>query len=168
MNIDIAGKLIPNIMTVAAQLCATFVIYLLYKKFLHEPVMSYLDARADKMVDDLALAAANKEESHALLEEAKITQRELMQKSKVLEEQMRASAMKERQEIIDSAQDEIQAQRDRNQALYEEERQELLKSQNKYILEMALLLNEKVLLDHEFNHDDALQDLETAMGQLHD
>lgn len=168
MDIDIAGKLIPNIFVMAAQLCSTLVIYFIYKKYLHGPVMNYLDARALQMETNLKDAASNKEASVKLLEEAKETQRSLIQKSKVLEEQMRLSAMKERQEIIDSAQDEIQAQKDRNQAQLEDERQALLKEQNQYILDMALLLNEKVLLKQEFNHDAALSDLESAMEHLHD
>lgn len=168
MDIDIAGKLVPNILTIAAQLCATFVIFLLYKKYLHEPVMKYLDARAEKMETDLNAAAEDRVLSKKLLEDTKEKQKELVQKAKVLEEQMRISAMKERQDIIDSAQDEIQAQKDRNQARFEEERQELLKQQNQYILEMALLLNEKVLLNHEFNHDAALTDFEKALENIHD
>lgn len=168
MNIDIAGKLIPDLLTMLAQLGATGVIYLVYKKYLHEPVMTYLDARAEKMETDLNEAAQNKEASALALQEAKETQRELLNKSKVLEEQMRLSAMKERQDIIDSAQVEIQAQKDRNAAQLEEERQELYKQQNQYILEMALLLNKKVLMEHEFNHDSALNDLEVAMEKLHD
>lgn len=168
MDIDIAGKLIPNIMVMVVQLCSTGVIYLIYKKYLHGPVMNYLDARALQMEANLTEAALNKVESVKVLEETKETQRALLQKSKVLEEQMRLSAMKERQEIIDSAQDEIQAQKDRNQAQLEEERSALLREQNQYILDMALLLNEKVLTKQEFNHDSALTDLESAMEQLHD
>lgn len=168
MDIDIAGKLIPNILTMAAQLCATGVIVFIYTKYMHAPVMKYLDARTSKMVDDLAIAAQNKAESQTLLEEAKLTQRELLAKSKVLEEQMRLSAMKERQEIIDSAQDEIQAQRARNQAMIQEERETLLKEQNKHVLELALLLNEKVLLQKEFNHDGAIDDLASALETIHD
>lgn len=168
MDIPIAEKLIPNLLTMAAQLCATGVIYLLYMKFLQEPVSKYLDARAEKMESDLKDAQASKESSHKILEETKETQRELLQKSKVLEEQMRLSAMKERQDIIDSAQDEIQAQRARNQAMLEEERESLLKAQNQQVLDMALLLNEKVLLKQEFNHDSALDDFAKALEEIHD
>ena len=168
MDIDIASKLIPDIMTMFAQLCATGVIVFFYTKYLHEPVMKYLDARADKMATDLSAAAQNKLESQQLLDEAKATQRELMSKSKLLEEQMRLSAMKERQEIIDSAQDEIQAQRARNQAMLQEERETLLKEQNKNVLDLALLLNEKVLLKQEFNHDGAIDDLASALDAIHD
>ena len=168
MDIDIASKLIPDIMTMFAQLCATGVIVFFYTKYLHEPVMKYLDARADKMATDLSAAAQNKLESQQLLDEAKATQRELMSKSKLLEEQMRLSAMKERQEIIDSAQDEIEAQRARNQAMLQEERETLLKEQNKNVLDLALLLNEKVLLKQEFNHDGAIDDLASALDAIHD
>ena len=73
MDIPIAEKLIPNLLTMAAQLCATGVIYLLYMKFLQEPVSKYLDARAEKMESDLKDAQASKESSHKILEETKET-----------------------------------------------------------------------------------------------
>ncbi len=168
MNIDIASKLIPKILTMLAQLCATGVIFALYRKYLHQPVLEYLDARALKMATDLSDAALLKEESITLKEEALLAQKEIMLRSKSLEEKMRLSAMNERQAIIDSAQDEIIAQRKSNQAILEQERETLLRNQNKEILDMALIVNQKILQDYDFDHDNAVAEIEKVMAKHHD
>ena len=47
MEIDIAGKLFPNITTLVVQLCSTGIMLLIFKKFLWVPVQEYFAKRAD-------------------------------------------------------------------------------------------------------------------------
>lgn len=60
MNVDILEKLIPNILTMITQLAATGVIFIMYKKYLHSPVMDYLDAREEAREKELQEAEASK------------------------------------------------------------------------------------------------------------
>lgn len=168
MDIDIAQKLIPNLMTMAAQLAATFVIFLMYKKFLHTPVQAYLDARAQKMNDDLADAQALKLEGKALRDQARIAQQELFTKTKGLEEQMLLSAEKERKAIIDSAQDEILAQRAQNERQLKLEREAMELAARSQVLDLAVMINQKVLEEKEFDHSEVLKGLEKALETSHD
>ena len=46
MNIDIAGKLFPNITTVIIQLCSTGIMLFFFKKFLWTPMQAYFEKRA--------------------------------------------------------------------------------------------------------------------------
>ena len=47
MEIDIAGKLFPNITTLVVQVCSTGIMLLIFKKFLWVPVQEYFAKRAD-------------------------------------------------------------------------------------------------------------------------
>ena len=47
MNIDIAGKLFPNITTVIIQLCSTGIMLFFFKKFLWTPMQAYFEKRAN-------------------------------------------------------------------------------------------------------------------------
>ena len=47
MDIDIAGKLFPNITTLIVQLCSTGVMLFVFKKYLWAPVQAYFAKRAD-------------------------------------------------------------------------------------------------------------------------
>ena len=57
LELDIAGKLFPNIMTMAVQLLATGVLFWGFKKLLWVPMQNYLQKRAD--VADQALRDAH-------------------------------------------------------------------------------------------------------------
>ena len=63
MEVNIVEQLFPNVLTVLVQLCSTFVLFLIAKKFLWESVKKFLDARADKIQEELVLSQQAKEEA---------------------------------------------------------------------------------------------------------
>lgn len=164
MNIPIDEKLIPQILTMLAQLCATGVIFIMYKKYMHEPVMKFLDARAEKMQSDLADAEVLKQESLELREKAKKEHESVVSGAKALELQMLEGAKKERQSIIDSAQDSINAQRKRLEDDFKQERQDLYSEVSSKMVGLAVDVNRKVLHDVNFDHDSMIKDIEKAMA----
>lgn len=163
MNIDIAEKLIPQALTMLAQLCATGIIFVMYRKYLHEPVMNYLDKRSLKMQTDLQDAERLKEEGLLLREKAKEEHASVVNNAKTLESQMLEVARQERQAIIDSAQDAIDAQRKRLEADFVQERQDLYDEVSSQMVSLAVDVNRKVLADIEFDHASMVQDIEKAM-----
>ena len=46
MQIDVAGKLFPNFFTIVVQLLATGVMFYVFKKYLWNAVLDFLDKRA--------------------------------------------------------------------------------------------------------------------------
>lgn len=163
MNIDIADKIFPQILTVLAQLCSTGIIFIMYAKFLHEPVMKYLDARSEKMEMDLLEAERLREESLLLREKAREEHSSVVTNAKTLESQMLEAAKQERQAIIDSAQDAIESQKKRLEDDLAQERQDLYDEISSQMVSLAVDVNRKVLMDVEFDHDAMVKDIETAM-----
>ena len=47
IDVDVAGKLFPNIATLIIQLCSTGVLLLVFKKFLWVPMQEYFAKRAN-------------------------------------------------------------------------------------------------------------------------
>ena len=65
ITIDVIGQLIPNPMTMLAQLCSTLVLFLFVKKFLWTSVTKFLDARSAAMQMDLKQRAEARKEAEA-------------------------------------------------------------------------------------------------------
>lgn len=89
LELDIAGKLFPNFMTMAVQLLATGVLFWGFKKLLWKPMQAYLQKRAD--VADQALRDAHEaklmaeerqREAEALLGKAAMDAKELIESGK--------------------------------------------------------------------------------------
>ena len=53
MEVNIVEQLFPNGLTVLTQLCSTLVLFLVAKHFLWASVKKFLDARADKMQEEI-------------------------------------------------------------------------------------------------------------------
>lgn len=89
LELDIAGKLFPNIITMAVQLLATGVLFLGFKKLLWKPMQTYLQKRAD--VADQALrdayeakllAEERQKDAEALLGKAAMDAKEIIESGK--------------------------------------------------------------------------------------
>mgnify|MGYP001789834513 FL=1 len=65
MEVNIVEQLFPNGLTVLTQLCSTLILFLIAKYFLWASVKSFLNARAEKMQEELALSQQAKEEALA-------------------------------------------------------------------------------------------------------
>lgn len=145
MDIDIANLLFPNIVTVIVQLLATGVIYLLYKKYLHEPVQKYLTTRADLIASELSEAEAMRDSAVHKNAKAVKEYQEAMDKIKDVEKQMIKDAQAQKKTIIASAQVEIDRREAQLEQDFQEERAALYREAQQYVLEVAVDLNRKVL-----------------------
>lgn len=103
MSFDIEGVLFPNVLTMAVQLCATIVLFLLCKKLLWVPARNILKARQDRMNSDLENARKLQEEAKGDLDEAKASLSEARNRSGEIVEQARKEADNLKEEIINSA-----------------------------------------------------------------
>ena len=122
ITIDVIGQMIPNPMTMLAQLCSTLVLFLFVKKFLWSSVTNFLDARSKAMQMDLKQssdarkeAEADREAARAEVRQARETSRKILEKVKDESEVLRTSivnqAKKEAELKIEGADRAIEAQK---------------------------------------------------------
>lgn len=122
LDLDIAGKLFPNPLTMIVQLCATGILFWGFKKLLWKPMQDYLKKRAD--VADAALkeahvansvARANQMKSDLLLNEAAKEAKQIIENGKLegkrLKEHLLTEAKNEADNKLTSALREIAHQK---------------------------------------------------------
>ena len=128
MEVNIVEQLFPNVLTVLVQLCSTFVLFLIAKIFLWPSVKKFLDARAEKMQEELALSQQAKEEA---LADRKVALEQLNTASTKSEEIVSAAiqqAKQEKKQILAQADKEAAAVKQRAQEQIEAERREMYAS----------------------------------------
>ena len=120
MNIDIAGKLFPNITTIVVQLAATFVMFLIFKKFFWQSMQEYFAARAKFIEDNINESTQLKNDAREFIEEsqrqarqAAVEYRNIVEQAKIdatkTKEVMLAQANKEAEDKIIQANKEIES-----------------------------------------------------------
>lgn len=89
MDVDIAGKLFPNIYTMIVQLISTGILFYFFKKFLYGPLQNYLGKRAEFIESNIneakdmnAKAKIHMEESEKLAKAGALEYREVVEKAK--------------------------------------------------------------------------------------
>ncbi len=145
IDVDIIGQLIPNPITMVVQLCSTLVLFLLMKKFLWKSVKEFLTVRSDKMQDDLSKSETAKEEA---LADRNLAKEELQQASLRSEEIVNAAvkeARNEKESILAQATKEADATRKKASEQIEIEREEMYRSMQKEMVEVALAAAGKLL-----------------------
>ncbi len=106
MEIDIAGKLFPNITTLVVQLCSTGIMLLIFKKFLWVPVQEYFAKRADYIESTINEAKDMKEQAIVHINEAEKQARDAALQYHAIIDQAKEEGQKQKQKIVDEAQKE--------------------------------------------------------------
>lgn len=149
MEVNIVEQLFPNVLTVLVQLCSTLILFLIAKYFLWASVKSFLNARAEKMQEDLALSQKAKEEA---LADRKVALEQLNTASTKSEEIVSAAiqqAKQEKKQILAQADKEAAAVKQRAQEQIEAERREMYASMKKEMVDVAFSAAGKLIGEHE-------------------
>ena len=149
MEVNIVEQLFPNGLTVLTQLCSTLILFLIAKYFLWASVKSFLDARAEKMQEELALSQKAKEEA---LADRKVALEQLNTASTKSEEIVSAAiqqAKQEKKQILAQADKEAAAVKQRAQEQIEAERREMYASMKKEMVDVAFSAAGKLIGGHE-------------------
>lgn len=149
MEVNIVEQLFPNGLTVLTQLCSTLVLFLVAKHFLWASVKKFLDARADKMQEELALSQKAKEEAFA---DRKAALEQLNTASTKSEEIVSAAiqqAKQEKKQILAQADKEAAAVKQRAQEQIEAERREMYASMKKEMVDVAFSAAGKLIGEYE-------------------
>ena len=149
MEVNIVEQLFPNGLTVLTQLCSTLILFLIAKYFLWASVKSFLDARAEKMQEELALSQKAKEEA---LADRKVALEQLNTASTKSEEIVSAAiqqAKQEKKQILSQADKEAAAVKQRAQEQIEAERREMYASMKKEMVDVAFSAAGKLIGEQE-------------------
>ena len=149
MEVNIVEQLFPNGLTVLTQLCSTLVLFLIAKYFLWPSVKSFLNARAEKMQEELALSQKAKEEAFA---DRKVALEQLNTASTKSEEIVSAAiqqAKQEKKQILAQADKEAAAVKQRAQEQIEAERREMYESMKKEMVDVAFSAAGKLIGEQE-------------------
>ena len=159
MNIDIVEKLFPNLLTVVTQLAATFVLYYLYKNFVHDLVMTYLKKQETKMDEANILAETTKEEALNLQADLKMQRVAMLEKIAELEKQLKSKAEAEYREKLALAESQIASKQAEMLADIESQKRKMLAEIEEHAAELAFEMSKKVLSNYEMTDEVLLKAL---------
>ena len=149
IDIDVNNQLMPNPLTMAVQLLSTFVLFMLFRKFLWASVKDYLAKRSDKMQEDLAVSEQARAEAVA---DRDVASRQLKEAAARSEEIVNAAvkeAKTQKDNILEEAGKEADALRKKAHEDIESERREMYGSMKKEMIEVAMAAAEKLLEDQD-------------------
>lgn len=167
VEIDIAGRLFPNLFTMITQLLSTGVLFYFFKKYLYVPLQNmiakraeFIEANVNEAKDMNAKAKIHMEESEQLAKASAIEYRDTIQKAKddalIQRDKIIAEAKQVAAKNIAQAEKQIEFEKEKAQS---EMRQEMV--------EIAMEATRKVLkkeMDEETNRD-LIQDFINEVGQ---
>lgn len=163
---DIADKLFPNILTLLTQLGATGVIYLLYRKYLHEPVMNYLDSQAEELDEARNLAENIEEKALAKEKELELEHQRNIESLERSETALKKESQRERDEILKQAKERSQRMMEQSKLEIEKEKQAMLVELENYVLETATDVAERALENYSYDEEEIYHSLETELEQM--
>ncbi len=164
--VDITDKLFPNLLTLLVQLAATGVIYFLYRKYLHEPVMAYLDRQAEDLNKAHKYAEQVEEEALAKTQQLELEHQEKVEQMKRAQQALEAEAKRERDKILEQATLEKDIMLEQAQNEIEIQRAELITEVEDYLLDVALKLTERTLENYDYNETEIYHSLEVELEQM--
>jgi F-type H+-transporting ATPase subunit b len=145
ITLDVLNQLIPNILTVVTQLCATAVLFILLKKLAWKPVHKILAARSDfeqKQLDD---AHKLKEETEKAAAQTKADNEAAALQAHAYIEEGRVEGTKVKDQLI--AEGKLQAKMAMDKALLDidAQKQKMRTDMYKDIVDVAMEASAKVL-----------------------
>ncbi|NCB32418.1 MAG: ATP synthase F0 subunit B [Erysipelotrichia bacterium] len=138
INVDIAGQLIPNWVTMITQLCSTLVLFLLVKKFLWKSIKNWLGKRSDKMQQDLGDAELAKQDALSDRKEASLQLNQAAVKSSDMVKAAENAARIQKEAILAQASREADAERAKAHEQIEAERLAMYRDMQKEMVNVAM------------------------------
>ena len=164
--VDIAEKLFPNCLTLFTQLAATGIIYFLYRKYVHQHVLNFLDQQAaelDKAQNYAKVVEEGAAENAQRLEAEHQEKVEQLRKSQLA---MRKMAEKEKEAIMQQAEAERDAMLAEARNDLAKEKQQMIQEVEAHVLDLAISITERTLENYSYNEEEVFQVLETELEQM--
>ena len=145
MDIDIAGKLFPNITTLIIQLCSTGVMLLIFKKFLWVPMQNYFAKRAGFIESQINEAKDMNEKAKAFMIESDKQARESAREYRDIVEKAKSDALKVRDDIIVEAKKEAASKIEQAQKEIEAEKVQARQDMKEEMVDIAMEVATKIM-----------------------
>ena len=167
IEVDIFDSLMPNIITMLTQLCATGILFFLLYKLAWKPVKEIMAKRSAYEQEKITEADRLKEESLKLNEEANKYIKDARDESKVIIENAKKEANATRKEIIDQANYLANEKMNDAHKAIELEKKQVTKEIHDEIVNVALAATEKLLDGKATSLDDqkAIEDFIKEVGK---
>jgi F-type H+-transporting ATPase subunit b len=145
INIDIMGKLFPDLRTLLVQLAATGVLFYLFRKYLWDTVSNYLNQRAEFLQQQLLDAKQANEEAQTTLDQSKEQlQRAASEASRIIERGSN-EGKRIKEDLVNVAKQEAAFKLESARQQIEAERASMMSDVQKEIVDVAILASEKLL-----------------------
>ncbi len=143
IDVDVAGKLFPNIATLIIQLCSTGVLLLVFKKFLWVPMQEYFAKRANFIESQINEAKEMNEKAKTYMLESEQQARESAKEYRDIVEKAKSDALKVR--IVEKAKAEATAKIDQAQREIEAEKQQAKEEMKEEMVNVAIEIASKIV-----------------------
>lgn len=150
MNIDIAGKLFPNITTLIVQLLSTGVMFFMFKKYLWVPMQNYFAKRADFIESQIKEAKDMNEQAKTFIVESEKQARESAREYRDIVERAKSDALKVRDDILIEARKEAASKIEQAQKEIEAEKVQVRDDMKEEMIDIAIEIATKIM-DKDMN-----------------
>lgn len=164
--VDIFSKLMPNLQTLITQLIATGIIFLVYRKFLHQPVLNFLDKQADDLREAERHVEAIENEAREREEALNKEREEAIESLERMRKNSRQEISEEREKMLEQARAESERITAEANERIEKTREEMMKEVEDYALELAVSVNRRVLSDMDVSEEATLSSLQKEMDRV--
>ena len=145
MEVDIAGKLFPNVTTMIVQLLSTGILFYFFMKFLYGPLQKYLGKRAEFIESNIneakeinAKAKVHIEESEKLARVGSLEYREVVEKAKT-------DARVQGDKILEEARQEASYRLEQAAKQIESEKEKAKENMRQEMVEIAMEATRKIV-----------------------
>ena len=145
IDIDVAGKLFPNITTIIVQLCSTGVLLFIFKKFLWVPVQSYFAKRADYIESQINEAKEMNEKAKENMIESDRQARDSAKEYRDIVERAKSDALKIRDDIVSQAKEEAALKIAQAQKEIEADKQQAKEEMKEEMISVAIEAASKII-----------------------
>lgn len=145
INIDILGQLMPNILTIAAQLVATAILFGVAYKLLWAPVQKIIEERSEYEQSRLTSADGLKKENEALNAEAKAEIEKVRSEAQATIAKAQAEGSRIKESLIEEGRTKASQLIEEAQTSIALQKKKMMEDMHEEIVEIAISAAEKML-----------------------
>jgi ATP synthase, F0 subunit b len=153
IDVDVAGKLFPNITTLIVQLLSTGVLLFFFKKYLWLPVQKYFQKRADFIESQMNDARDMNQKAKQNMLESEEKARETAKEYRDIVEKAKMDALASRDKIIDDAKKEAASKIEQAHREIEAQKVQAQEEMKEEMVSIAIEVASKVI-NKEMNNEE--------------
>lgn len=168
IDIDVLNQLMPNILTVVTQLCATALLFFLMYKLAWKPVKRILDTRSEYEQSRLTEADQLRKDNEALNAEANKQIEEANAQAQEIVSRAQAEGLRLKENLVDEGRQKSQQMVEDAQRNITLQKNKMLEDMHEEVVDIAMQAAEKMLqrkLDSQADRDSIENFIKEVSGQ---